>query len=156
LTTELDDIIKHYGVKGMKWGKRTKSEKSGNKTKERKIDEYHNKNSKRAVYSKLYNTNVKRGKSHHKAASLAKKQIRVANTVMAAYAMSVYAPGITRGITNIGKATVREAYKAATSPGAIRVGKNIVQAAKRSPIRYADASKFKNVVDMAGDTLMKL
>lgn len=35
---------------------------------------------------------------------------------------------------------------AATSPESIRRGKNIIQAIKRSPIRYVDGKKITNIV----------
>jgi uncharacterized protein (UPF0303 family) len=41
----------------------------------------------------------------------------------------------------------KAAGKAARNPENIRRAKNVVQALKRSPIRYVDGSKMKNVIN---------
>lgn len=51
------------------------------------------------------------------------------------------------GVKGMGAAMAgKAAYSAATSPESIRRGKNIIQAIKRSPIRYVDGKKMTNIV----------
>jgi len=74
----LDDILQHYGVKGMKWGVR-RSEKQLRKSRKEKmaerLDRVHDKRMKvgNDAYSKTYDHHIKKGASKSKAVSLALK-----------------------------------------------------------------------------------
>lgn len=166
----VDNTLQHYGVLGMKWGKRKgkltnnpvdkavralqtkrfrkdrpnpvdKALRSmvdkSNKKKSAAAAKYHDKNKNKGVYKKLYSKNLKRfeGKhddAHTKAVIETRRQIGKTKALLAVGAM----------------VAARSAYQKTVTPENIKRGKNVILAAKRSPIRYTDASKYKDVIDM--------
>lgn len=157
------DILQHHGVKGMKWGVKkarnavSTTSKSAlkkiNKIRENsnaKIDAYHNANKNKRYYKLSYNTykTHARGNTqqkHRTAVRAARMDTRMSKALLTSAAASA-------AMTN---KTVRDnVYKVArkaTSPEAVRMGKNIMQAVKRSPIRYVDGKQMKNVVNTASN-----
>jgi hypothetical protein len=146
---ELDDVIKHYGKKGMKWGVRKKVTKAikghitkRNKKEKAKLEKYHEKKKNSARYKKLYNkTNSK--KSHLARVREVRNYEKTLNTVIAANIGIHAGPAIAAG----GAIVARKAHKIVTDPENIRRGKNLILAMKREKYRYANASKFKNGVN---------
>jgi len=147
---ELDEILQHAGVKGMKWGVRKKvATVVKNHMKKRKarakavLDRYHEKNKNKSSYKKAYNRNLKRTKGNHHRAVAATRAPRVRAQRAIALHLAVHTAPLA---IHTGMKIANKARDFAADPDNIRRGKNIIQAMKRSPIRYVDGSKMKNVV----------
>lgn len=156
---ELEELLQHHGVKGMKWGVRRAVSSAGkalnrnmNKRRAREdasAERYHEKKKNSKVYKLNYNYHKKRAKGtpeqKHKAAVRAVRRDSFNKAVMVGMALT---PAASKSAQVAGKAFARGVYKAATSPEAVRAGKNIINAVKRSPVRVVDGKSMKNVVDM--------
>lgn len=140
----VEEILQHAGIKGMKWGIRKKIQKAGRglgrklsanrKAKIEKQHKYHEKNKNKKSYSRKYNLNLKLSKgNHNKAVALTVSQARSSRNTKIILATIVAA---------------KAAKIVASRPESVRMGKNIVQAFKGSPLRYVNGSKFKNVIDL--------
>lgn len=144
ITTE--DILQHVGVKGMKWGVRRKERNVKNRKikadiKSGKVDKstgkaqmlnnYH-KSKKKGILNATYQNDYQQARTagvpHLKAVSRAKISSRASNAMI----LGMGAVGVT-GLAGQGAGA---AYRKATSPEAIRAGKNIINAVKKSPIRH--------------------
>lgn len=168
MTIETEDILKHVGVKGMKWGVRkaannvktavrNRTEKKNQRLKQ-VADRYHEKNQKSKVYSRQYARNLKAMKTryekkgvksetiHYRAVLKTRKEHMAAKRQLLALAIPLAAPVAAKGIVAGQTAVSRMSYKA-TSPEAVRAGKNLVNAMQRNPVRYVDGSKLKNVIN---------
>ena len=154
---ELDEMLQHHGVKGMKWGvrrsaaqlrKSVKTHIKKRNAKEKKIlDEYHEKRSQKSnSYKRAYNTQLKKQGSHYAAVRKLKKQRDEARNYVIKKAVIMASPLIIQG----GQKAASKFYDFATDPATVRAGKNIVQAMKNSPIRYVDGDAMTNVVDYWG------
>lgn len=146
--------LKHYGVKGMKWGVRKAGQnvksavvKTGkaisrhNKKRHARnikvLTDRHNKYMSNKKYAKDYNKALKRTNNKHQAMRTAQILRRNRSNRNAKVAL------------RLGIVGASAASKFLTKPETIRAGKNFVQAMKNSPIRYVDGSSFTNVVDAA-------
>jgi hypothetical protein len=157
---ELDDILlhllqdeeflTHYGVKGMKWGvvrsKIRKVVKARRAKQNKQVLDRHEKNKDKKTYKKLYSQNSKRYKSHLGAARKTQEQLADRNRKKVALALSVGTRVAIAASPQIKRAT-NAAANAARNPDNIRKAKNVVQAMKRSPIRYVDGKKMTNVIN---------
>lgn len=149
----LEDILQHHGVKGMKWGKYTAKVKNAVKShvkahrakQNQKVLDHHEKNKEKKTYKKLYEHNSKRYKTHLQAARKTREQVAAINKQRAIIATKIAVGVAGAQRHNIAKAA-KVVSKAATNPDNIRRAKNVVQAVKRSPIRYVDGKAMKNVV----------
>lgn len=158
-------IIEHAGVKGMKWGVRKAGKAVASvaraavnqrvktiRKRQAKLDAYHDSNKKNKSYKADYNLfkNMHKGNErqrHYKA-------IKTTRTVRRQF-KAILATSVGLAVTSgSGKAVIQKMSKVATSPEAARLGKNIIQAAKRSPVRYVDGSTMKNVVRGATNALV--
>lgn len=147
----LDDILLHFGVKGMKWGVvRSKIQKAGRAYNRKQSDKrkaanakYHEKRKSRPSYKAAYKTQLKRTKGdHEKAVTILRTQNAKQKRALIGMTLVQTSPFLIKN----GKKLARKAAKAAANPENIRRGKNIVQALKRSPIRYVDGKTMTNVV----------
>lgn len=142
---ELDEILKHAGVKGMKWGVRKTVAKAGkavnrslNKRRAKSLANVttkHEKYMSNKKYSKDYNSALKRTGSKATAMRTAQYLRRNRRETMS------------RAVLGVSLAGASKAYKFATKPETIRAGKNVVQTLKKSPVRYVDGSTFTNVIN---------
>ena len=156
---ELEEFLQHHGVKGMKWGVRRAVSKAGkalNKNmnnrrakQEAKLSAYHEKRKNSKVYKLNYNYYKKQAKGtpeqKHKRAVMNVARDNYHKKIMLGMALT---PVASKSFQVAGKALVKGVHKAATSPEAVRAGKNIINAVKRSPVRVVDGATMKNVVDM--------
>jgi hypothetical protein len=144
-----EDTIQHHGVKGMHWGVRKKVQKmvKAHRVKQnKKVLDRHEKHKDKKTYKKLYEGNSKRYATHLAAARKTQQQVAEINrqrVKLAATAALLVAPHVA---PHIAKAT-NAASKVASNPDNIRKAKNVAQALKRSPIRYVDGKKMKNVIN---------
>lgn len=147
---DLEDILLHYGVKGMKWGvvrsKIQKTVKARRAKQNKKVLERHEKLKNNKTYKKLHAQNSKRYKTELGAARQSQRQLAEIRRNKTALALAVAtkatilsAPLILKGMDSVADA--------ARNPDNIRRAKNVVQAMKRSPIRYVDGKKMKNVIN---------
>lgn len=166
MTTE--ELLKHHGIKGMKWGvrrdkkraaintyKKTKSEikadyKSGkikkSVYKERIREAQHKRNMVTSfVYKNSYAISKSKGLNHVTARSHARTDLAIVNGLKAG--VTAYA------ITSIAAPAVGAGARLAANPATIRAGKNIIQAMKGSPIRYVDGRTMQNVINLAGTAI---
>lgn len=149
---ELDDILEHAGVKGMKWGVvktravngiKTHIKKSNAKSRV-KDEKFHEKKKNNKAYKKVYNSNLKKSKGNHKTAiAKTRKQYNQKKRILA---MTVTAKTLPAAVTT-GKIIVAASKAYAKSPQGIRKGKNIVNAMKGNPLRYVDGAAMRNVVN---------
>ncbi len=148
-----EDTLQHFGVKGMKWGVRKgqvkgaikKYAKNRREKANKKVLDYHEKNKENKTYKKLYESSSKRYKTHLGAATNAARrhgEIKRARVQLGVHAAVLASPVVSKAL----RTTVKAAHKVATNPDNIRKAKNVVQAMKRSPIRYVDGKKMTNVV----------
>lgn len=149
-----DDTLQHHGVKGMHWGVHKGKIKAAIKNHVTKVRQkqnkrvlaYHEKNmNKSKTYTRLYKKHAKVYKTHLGAAQKAVQQhleIKRARVKLGVHAAVLASPMLAKGA----KVAANAAHKAATNPDNIRKAKNVVQAMKRSPIRYVDGKKMTNVV----------
>lgn len=144
---ELEEYLQHHGVKGMKWGvirskvkgAYAKSHQSRENRKKAAINQKHDLNMKISKsYGKAYNKSMAKNGNHYKSIAVARQA--VGRRKVAAMAAIIY------GVPAAGK-VAGKAYRTATNPSTIRLGKNIVQAMKNSPLRYVDGAKMKNVIN---------
>jgi hypothetical protein len=146
---EDEETLQHHGVKGMHWGAHKRIQKivKAHRAKQnQKVLDYHEKNKAKKTYKRLYDMNSKRFKTHLAAAKKTQQQIRaiqVQRAKMVVGAAGLAAPHLAPHIVKAANAV----NKAAHNPDNIRKAKNVVQALKKSPIRYVDGSKMKNVVN---------
>ena len=163
--------LKHYGVKGMKWGVRkardvvrTQKAKHAERVKKydanvkAKAEAHYEKNKNKRSYKRMHASNLKELERKHKnnpskdVKTLAKiqtrrefREIKTRKAIAGALIVSqLVQADILYGENRTGKFVNKM-----MSPDNIRSGKNIMQAAKRSPVRYVDGKKIKNVVNMA-------
>lgn len=142
---DVDDILKHAGIKGMKWGvrksvsnagKAVKGQANKNRAKSRTlVASRHEKYMSNKKYARDYSRSLKRTGNKLTAMRTAQHLRRNRNGV------------ITRAALSAGLLGASNAYKFATKPETIRAGRNLVQAAKKSPIRYVDGSTLSNVIN---------
>jgi hypothetical protein len=146
---EDEETLQHHGVKGMHWGVRKKVQrmvKAHRAKQNKKVLDYHEKNKNKKLYKKVYEMHSKRYKTHLAAARKTKdhvqsihKQRALAATALAVHVAAANSHHIAKGAKAVGKA--------ARNPENIRKAKNVVQAIKRSPIRYVNGAAMKNVVN---------
>ena len=105
------------------------------------LNNVHKSNQSSKTYNKKYDKRIKAGQSHLTAVRGATADTKAVNTMR----MNVGSRAVIAAAT-VGAPIARRVYKSATSPEAIRAGKNIVQAAMRSNIRFVDGSKMTNVI----------
>jgi len=133
----------HWGVR-KKLGKMVKEHRA---KQNKKMLESHDKLVKKnKTYKKLYAHNSKRYKTHLGAVQKSHMQLRQIHKQrvhLAASAAILAAPHLAPHIAK----GVNAAQKAAQNPDNIRKAKNVVEAIKRSPIRYVDGKKMKNVIN---------
>lgn len=140
----------------MKWGVRQKIANTV-KARQRKVnkrynevaDKYHEKNKNKKVYKKHYQRNLKIARGNHRRAVMnTRSEIR--NVKMAiAFSVASIASSKNARIGAAGLASLSGvAYRKVASPENIRRGKNVILAMKKSPVRYADVSKYKDIIDM--------
>lgn len=144
---ELEDILQHVGVKGMKWGKR-KSGTTGGKRK-RSVEKYHELNKDKKFYKDAYAKNLKRTKgNHHKAVLIT--QVDARKNAMKKIGYTVAAVKVASKLSKAVKMVASSKVGDEIGQSVKRRGKNIVLAAKRSPIRYVDGRKaqFQNAFDI--------
>ena len=157
---ELDEFLQHHGVKGMKWGVRRAVSSAGkalnrnmNKRRARETESlgrYHEKRKNSKVYKLNYNYHKKRAKGtpeqkHMRAVANVRRE-SFNKKVMLGMALT---PAASKSVQIAGKALVKGVAKVATSPEAIRAGKNVINAIKRSPVRVVDGKTLKNVIDVS-------
>lgn len=137
---ELDDVLQHFGVKGMRWGvlrpriaTSVKTRKAHTKA---SLEKFHESNQNKKSYKKAYKKYSKRSKDHLTAVKKARKHVVQSRAKKINFALKTAAV-----LTPL-------AARQLTKPENIRRGKNLYEAFKGSPIRYVDGSKFTNVVDM--------
>lgn len=162
----MNDHLQHHGVKGMKWGVRRarkalssagkSTAKALNKARDKhrsKVDAYHEKNKNKTMYKLSYNHHKRsaKGKTAEDKHRWAVRSARAEAKMNKALLTSAAATGLMTSKTV--RNTVYGLAKKATSPEAVRLGKNIVQAAKRSPVRYVDGKTLKNVVNMTNQVM---
>jgi hypothetical protein len=83
MANELDEILKHAGVKGMKWGHHKDQIKGAMKSYAQKrvakqkavLDEFHSKTKSDKVYMHFYKGNLQRTNNHYKAVKAAKQEL---------------------------------------------------------------------------------
>lgn len=146
---EFEDTLQHHGVKGMHWGVRKKVQKAvkAHRAKQNKrVLDYHEKHKGKKLYGKLYAQNSKRYKSHLAAARKSREQVFAVRAQQAKVAAIVGVAVASQNKHHIAKAS-KVLGKVAQNPDNIRKAKNVVQALKRSPIRYVDGKKMKNVIN---------
>jgi hypothetical protein len=157
-SVELEDILQHHGVKGMHWGARKRIQavvKAHRARQNQKILDYHEKNKNKKLYKRLYNFNSRRYASHLAAARKTKEQVHRVHKQRATLATAVAIHVAAANYHHLAKGA-KVIGKAAQNPDNIRRAKNVVQAIKRSPIRYVDGKAMKNVVGTGAGSLMKL
>lgn len=145
------DVLQHAGVKGMKWGVIRKKIQTAGRAHNRKRSEkikaanakFHEKRKNKPRYKRIYNAQLKRNKGNHEKTV---SQIRSATARTNRTLLINGAIAASPFIKAAGKTVVRKAAKMASDPANIRRGKNIIQAIKRSPIRYVDGKAMTNVV----------
>jgi hypothetical protein len=146
---EDEETLQHHGVKGMHWGTRKRIQqvvKAHRAKQNQKVLDYHEKNKAKKTYKRLYDMNAKRFKTHLGAAKKTQQQIKaiqIQRARMVIGAAGLAAPHLAPHVAKAANAV----NKAAHNPDNIRKAKNVVQALKRSPLRYVDGSKMKNVVN---------
>jgi hypothetical protein len=170
--TPQEVVLQHYGVKGMKWGKRKLSEKladvkaqgaarkeriksDANTARRRKKGEitrkqaneerwasFHKEQSVNKHYKKSYDKLKSKGMDDKKAMRRAYNQVLARKKAQRALMTKVAVGGIAAG-----KVGIKVGKSLASNPDVIMKGKNLVQAMKRSPIRYVDGKKMKNVIN---------
>lgn len=150
---EDEETLQHHGVKGMHWGVRKQIKqvvKAHRAAQRAKLDKYHAAKSDHAGYQILYKRRLARnGGNHHAAIRDARDTLRKRRTQNA-----IIAGKLAVGVAGLAspylkphvKKAANAAAKAARNPDNIRKAKNVVQAMKRSPIRYVDGKKMTNVV----------
>jgi hypothetical protein len=144
-----EETIQHHGVKGMHWGVRGKVQKAvkAHRAKQnQRVLDYHEKNKGKKAYKKLYSHNSKRYKSHLAAARKTREQVAAIHRQRAVIATKLAVGLVAANRHGIAKG-VNSAKNAVKNPDNIRKAKNVAQALKRSPIRYVDGSKMKNVIN---------
>lgn len=149
---ELDEIMLHAGVKGMKWGVvKTRAVKSikghikkSNAKSRVKDEKFHEKKKNNKKYKKVYNANLKAAKGNHKKAIARTRSAYVQRKRV--MALTVTAKTLPAAVTT-GKIIVAASKAYAKSPQGIRKGKNIVNAMKGNPLRYVDGAAMRNVVN---------
>lgn len=151
---ELDDIVQHYGVKGMRWGvRRTKAQlqkaakghiKRRNAKERKKLDDYHEKKmAKNDGYVRAYkHLREKKNTKHYAAVRKIRDGAIAQRNNLLGQAAVIASPFI----MNRGAIAAKQLYNFSTDPVNVRRGKNIVQAVKRSPLRYVDGKTMTNVV----------
>ena len=153
-----DDILLHYGKKGMKWGVRKAREtikdyvKKYNAKTIVKLDKYHEKNKDKRLYKSLYKDGKRiYNSNHHAAVAYARNQKHAMG--MMATGLGLMALGTHTGASATANAAAMGSHYArkfaryATSPENIRRSKNIIQFMKGSKLRYADVSKYKDIIN---------
>lgn len=159
--------LKHYGVKGMKWGVRRYQNKDGTlknkgsnrqKTKSQKLKDYHDKRySKRRSrnYTTSYDNYKKKGMSSKEAMQKSRRNNRLNNAIGTTVAAAVTA----KAVKDFKKIVESKAFFAIINHPSVnklllnsaeefrRKGKNIMQTLMRSPVRYVDGAKMSNVVN---------
>lgn len=161
--SELEEVLQHHGVKGMKWGVRKLTDTINKRTTKRiarlkeGADKYHEKNKNKRVYKKLYSRNLKKFEKRY-ANKPGKDADMMAKLAAREHIRKVKLGKINAGITLASYAAVADStmgrnytgrlLKKVTSPEAIRAGKNVINAIKRSPVRNVDGASFTNVVNM--------
>lgn len=158
---DLEDVLLHFGVPGMKWGVRRRQAKvakrdrrkatkdisnrlksgqiSKTQAKTLKTQAYHKQRSVNKTYRTEYNNGIKKGLTPKKAMAVANKHLRAEKTVNA-YALANAA------IVTV--SALRIAQIATSRPDGIMKRKNVVEAMKRSPLRYVDGKKIKDFMDI--------
>lgn len=156
-----EDILQHYGKKGMKWGVRKRIQETGRninrslnerrakknaKLKER-LNAYHDKRKGEKKYQSQYNQAIRRYKDKDKGHLRAVARVRQATTQNRVNNLALTAAILSPTLIGLGNMATSSARKFATNPENIRRGKNIILAMKRSKFRYADAAKFTRGVN---------
>lgn len=144
-----EETLQHHGVKGMHWGTRKRIQqvvKAHRARQNEAVLKYHEKNKNKKLYSRLYNMNSKRYKTHLAAAKKTVSQIREVRKQQIGLGISAAGLAAPHLAPHIAKAA-NAVNKAAHNPDNIRKAKNVVQALKNSPIRYVDGKKMKNVIN---------
>ena len=160
MSYDLDEIIEHYGVKGMKWGVRKKVGNAVEKTtiaigkkikKSRdKKDAYHDKKMKSSkTYKLVYEgtpptVSKGRDRKRQKAARATYRglQLNVATMVVGG-TLAV------AGSKN-GQKAIKSASNFVVSGQAQKIGKNVLNTVIGNPLRYVNAENMKNVVVDSG------
>jgi hypothetical protein len=161
---ELEDVLKHYGALGMKWGRRKqrnerlkelgrakketvrklkRKEITRKQAKQEMIDNLHKYTKGNKYYDKEYSIRVKQGQSHNRAVRGAHRRVKVVKASKIKIGVAAAIIG-----AKVGSTIVKKSYNVAISPESIRMGKNIMMAAQRSPLRYVDGSKMTNILNL--------
>lgn len=160
MSYDLDDVIEHYGVKGMKWGVRKKVGKAVEKTtiavgkqiKKRrdKQDAYHDKRMKSSkAYKLVYEgtlPTVSRGRDR-KRQKAAKATYR---GLQANVAMMVVGGALAAASSKNGQRAIKAVSNFVVSGQAQKIGKNVLNTVMGNPLRYVNAENMKNIVVDSG------
>lgn len=155
-----EEYMLHYGVPGMKWGKRksiaTINKELGKSNKEVrskvKSKEITKKEGKAAIQDNRHNSRLERSKHYTKkyekniSKGLPERKARAKAAASVALRRRVAIVGLGASI-KVGMAAATIAKDFAASPEGIAMGRNIVFAATRSPLRYANPFEERDVVN---------
>lgn len=164
LLDDPDEILQHFGVKGMHWGKRLKARGAARKeriksdadtvrrrkkgeitrtqAKDEKWQSFHKEQSNNKHYKKEYDRLKAKGIDDKKAMRAAYQVAQTRKKANIQLAVTATVVGL-----KFANAGVKIGKEAANNPDNIRKAKNVAQALKRSPVRYVDGSKMKNVIN---------
>lgn len=148
-------VLRHHGVKGQKWGVRRKVQKAGlaanrvlnsNRQKsQQKAQALYDKNVRRSnlnpakyVYASNYVKARNQGQTHDQAVRSTRTALNLSKVAAVALASPL--------VAEKGSQIVNKLSREITRPENIRKGKNIIQAIKRSPIRYVNGRAMQNVI----------